>query len=272
MTSDRRWGVAVCLALCLILSACGSTAPKETLPEPTYSATGRDNPNVPKNEYQDDAFVSVGGFTIYTAGDAASHIGIDVSTHQGEIDWPQVKAAGVEFAMIRAGYRGYTGGAIYEDAQFRANLQGALDSGVRVGIYFFSQAVSVEEAEEEARTVLEWIEGYDITYPVVFDWEEIVHDEARTDAVEPETVTQCVKAFCTVVEEAGYTPMVYFNKNQGYEVMNLEELSDCEFWLAGYTEVPSFEYDFEMWQYSSAGSVPGIEGNVDLNICMVDYG
>lgn len=268
MKFRRIIGALCCGALVLALTACE----EKTGPEPTgYQATGQNNPNVPKNEYREDAFVSVGGFTIYTAADAASHIGIDVSTHQGVIDWQQVKMAGVEFAMIRTGYRGYTGGDIYQDANFEANIQGALAAGLDVGVYFFSQAVSEEEAVEEARAILDWIAEYDVTYPVVFDWEEITQEEARTDEVEPEVVTECVKAFCNTIQEAGYIPMVYFNKNQGYEIMNLEELEGYEFWLAGYSESPSFEYAFEMWQYSSTGTVPGIEGNVDLNICLVDY-
>ncbi len=262
------------LGFALAMLAGCTTPAEESSPPPEdtgYTATGRDNPNVDKNEYRDDAFVQVGGFTIYTGSDAASHIGVDVSTHQGEIDWEQVASSGVRFAMIRAGFRGYTGGGIYQDEQFEANIQGALAAGLRVGVYFFSQAITPEEAREEARQTLEWIEGYDVTYPVVFDWEEITHDSARTDSVEPETVTECIKAFCAEVEEAGHTPMVYFNKNQGYDVMDLEQLAGYEFWLAGYSETPSFQYAFEMWQYSCTGSVPGVQGDVDLNICLVDY-
>lgn len=271
MKIRRIIGAVLAAAMLLVLPACDGSEHAE--PTPTgYQATGENNPNVPKNEYREDAFVSVGGFKIYTAADAASHIGIDVSTHQGEIDWQQVRAAGVEFVMIRAGYRGYTGGGIYQDANFTANIEGALAAGLDVGVYFFSQAVSTEEAVEEAKATLEWIADYEITYPVVFDWEEITYDEARTDSVDPETVTQCVKAFCDTVQEAGYIPMVYFNKNQGYDIMNLEELAGYEFWLAGYSESPSFEYAFEMWQYSATGTVTGIQGNVDLNICLVDYG
>jgi len=268
----RFLSVALVLAL---LSGCYSGRETQVSPPPpsesVYAATGWDNPNVEKNEYQSDAFAQVGGFTIYTGADAASHIGIDVSSHQKEIDWEQVAASGVSYAMIRAGYRGYSTGNLNIDPYFEANIQGALDAGLRAGIYFFSQAVNREEAIAEAVQVLEWIRGYDVTYPVVFDWEEITDAQARTDTVSAETVTECVKAFCAVIETAGYIPMVYFNQNQGYKVMNLEQLSDYDFWLARYTEVPDFEYHFEMWQYSCTGTVPGIEGDVDLNICFVDY-
>ena len=173
--------------------------------------------------------------------------------------------------MIRVGYRGYSTGNLNPDPYFEANIQGALDAGLQVGIYFFSQAMNKEEAMAEAVQVLEWIRDYDVTYPVVFDWEEITGAEARTDTVSAETVTECAKAFCGVIQSAGYIPMVYFNRTQGYEIMDLAQLTDYDFWLARYTEVPDFEYHFEMWQYSSTGTVPGIEGNVDLNLCFVDY-
>lgn len=262
------------LAAALFLTACGEKPEPSADPEPEesgYSATGRNNPNVPKNEYDADAFVSVGGFTVYTAADGASHIGVDVSTHQGDVDWAQVKQAGVEFAMIRAGFRGYTGGGIYQDDRFEANIEGALDAGLKVGVYFFSQAVNTQEAREEARAVLDWLEPYEVDYPVVFDWENIPNAEARTDDVQPETVTECAKAFCDTAADAGYIPMVYFNRNQGYDVMDLEQLAEYDFWLAGYTQTPDFVYSFDMWQYSCTGTVPGIDTVVDLDICFVDY-
>lgn len=279
MTVRRIWAAVLALLLCLALPGCRKKpepapdpSPDPTPVETGYRATGRGNPNVPPNEYDMECFVSVGGFTIYTADGAASHIGVDVSAYQGEIDWAEVKAAGVEFAMIRAGFRGYgQAGPIRQDDFFAANMEGALAAGLRVGVYFFSQAVSEEEAAEEAAAVLEWIEPYDVTYPVVFDWESIPHAAARTDNVEPETVTLCVKTFCSAVEEAGHIPMVYFNRNHAYDVISLEQLSGLGFWLAGYNRVPSFDYSFDLWQYSCTGSVPGITGNVDLNLCFVDY-
>lgn len=264
---------ALLLALTLLLCGCGGKPDPEPSPEETgYTPTGWNDPDVPKNEFAQEAFVSVGGFTIYTASGAASHIGIDVSTFQGEIDWTQVKASGVEFAMIRAGFRGYgESGAIHEDAHFIQNLQGALGAGLEVGVYFFSQAITEEEAQEEAQSVLHWISPYKITYPVVFDWETVEDPAARTHSLEPELVSNCAKAFCGAVQEAGYTPMIYFNRHQGYNVYDLAQLSGYEFWLAGYTAIPDFTYSFQMWQYSSEGAVPGIEGPVDLNLCMVDY-
>lgn len=261
------------LLILTLLTGCSGESERTSPPpsESVYAATGWDNPGVEKNRYQSEAFAQMDGFTIYTGTDAASHIGIDVSSYQKEIDWEQVTASGVSYAMLRVGYRGYETGILHQDKFFAANLQGALDAGLRVGIYFFSQAVSREEAIDEAVQVLEWIEGFDISYPIVFDWEEISDAQARTDSVAAEVVTECAKAFCSVIEAAGYIPMVYFNQNQGYQVMDLEQLTDYDFWLADYTDIPRFQYHFAMWQYSCTGTVPGIEGAVDLNLCLVDY-
>lgn len=236
-----------------------------------YAATGLDNPDVEKIGYNPKGFRMRDGFMTYICGSGAEYIGIDVSAHQLEIDWEQVADAGVEFAMIRVGYRGYETGNLNLDQYFATNMEGALAAGLRVGIYFFSQATDVTEAEEEAAQVLEWIAPYEVTYPVVFDWEPVWEATARTNGVDDETVTECAKAFCEVVGDAGYIPMVYSNRNQAYDVMNLAELSDYDFWLAEYAPEPEFRYHFEMWQYSCTGIVPGIEVPVDLNICLTDY-
>jgi len=191
--------------------------------------------------------------------------GIDVSAYQPDIDWTEVKASGIEFAMIRVGYRGYGSGKLDLDDCFLKHMQGALDAGLDVGVYFFSQALTPEEAVEEAEYVLTWIEGYDITCPVVFDWEE-VDAPARTDDMNMVMLTSCAEAFCKTVEEAGYEAAVYFNQAYGYQQFNLVSLREYQFWLAEYADVPTFAYDFQMWQYTNEGTVPGINGPVDLNI------
>ena len=196
--------------------------------------------------------------------------GIDVSVYQGDIDWQAVADSGVEFAIIRAGYRGYSQGSIQPDANFQKNMEGALKAGLDVGVYFFSQATTVREAEEEADYVLEAIRSYPVTYPVVFDWEFIDGQQARTDAVEGELMTQCAQAFCELVQAEGYTPMVYFNQEQGYLYYQLDQLKQFAFWLAEYDEKPDFFYNFAMWQYTHTGTVPGIQGNVDLNLAFRD--
>ncbi len=196
--------------------------------------------------------------------------GIDVSRYQFDIDWAQVAGAGVEFAMIRVGYRGYETGALAEDPNAKANLQGALDAGIRVGVYFFSQAISPEEAEEEARFLLEYIKDYDVTMPVVFDWELPGVENPRTLEVDARTLTDCALAFCRVIEEAGYQPMVYFNSHQARDDIYIAELTDYPFWLALYTPRMRFPYKVQMWQYTDSGTIPGIEASVDLNIWLED--
>ena len=196
--------------------------------------------------------------------------GIDVSYYQGEIDWEQVKASGIEFAIIRLGYRGYgEEGKLAEDKMAFQNLKGALNAGLKVGVYFFSQATSVEEALEEADFVLERIKDYDITMPVVYDW-EYISAEARTANVDPRTLTDCYLAFCGKIEEAGYTPMAYFNSYQSRKMMYLTELEAYPFWLALYSDRMTYPYRVEMWQYTDSGRVPGIEGNVDINLMFTD--
>lgn len=239
-------------------------APPTTEPEPTEET----EPTLPppeENPYGVNDFQYDGrNFLTCSAGDYT--VGIDVSRYQDEIDWQQVADYGVAFAMIRVGYRGYGSGALAEDAYALDNLKGALDAGIQVGVYFFSQAISPEEAEEEARFVLEYIEGFEISMPVVFDWELPNVEEPRTQDVDARTLTDCALAFCRVIEEAGYTPMVYFNTLQSRNDLYIAELTDYPFWLALYTPRMRFPYKVEMWQYTDSGSVPGIQGNVDLNI------
>lgn len=210
-------------------------------------------------------------------GDSPSYRGIDVSAHQKEIDWAQVAGAGMDFAMIRAGYRGYlAAGTLNKDAYFEANIRGALANGLEVGVYFFSQALTPQEAADEAYLLLDWIKDYPITYPVVFDWEAIDRDNSRSQGASGDAVTACARIFCRIIEEAGYIPMTYGSPNKIYTGgLQLGKLQDWPaFWLAHYTKntVPtSFRYHYDMWQYSSTGRVPGIEGNVDLDICLTDW-
>lgn len=229
--------------------------------------------SVPANPYRSDAFVlDENGYLSYTGG--VCYRGLDVSSHQKEIDWTRVAGAGMEFAMIRAGYRGYTLGTINKDAYFDYNIQNALANGLDVGVYFYSQALTPAEAEEEAYQLLAWMEGYDVTYPVVFDWEEVDRDDSRSQNTDGNTVTACALAFCKVISDAGYTPMTYGSPTKIYKGgLALEYLQDYPFWLAHYTKdtaPTTFRYHYDIWQYSSTGTVDGIEGNVDLNLCMTD--
>ena len=184
-------------------------------------------------------------------------------------------ASGVDFAMIRAGYRGYYNPTLNKDTYFDYNIQQALANGLEVGVYFFSQAITVEEAQQEAYLLLEWIRDYNITYPVVFDWESVNDEDSRTKDTDGETVTKCALAFCKIIEDAGYLPMTYGSPSKIYAGgIQLEYLQNYPFWLAHYTKdwtPSSFRYHYDMWQYSSTGSVPGIEGNVDLDLCLTDF-
>lgn len=224
------------------------------------------------NTFDKSAFVRAGDKMTYQTGELTARQGIDVSSHQGEIDWKQVAASGVEFAIIRTGFRGYGGeGSLNLDERFHTNMRGALDAGLDVGVYFFSQATDVAEAEEEARLLLRELDGYTINYPVVYDWERIQSADARTNVVTGKTVTLMAETFCAQVEQAGYLPGVYFNQDMGYLELELGRLADYAFWLAEYDARPDFHYHVDLWQYSSEGTVPGIEGNVDLNLAFADF-
>lgn len=194
--------------------------------------------------------------------------GIDVSEFQGEeIDWDKVKESGIEFAVIRIGYRAYgESGDLVPDAMYEANIKGAAEAGLIVGVYFFSQAVNETEAREEAEFVLEMIKPYEITGPVVYDTEEIKWDTARTDNNTVQDFTNCCKMFCDTVKKAGYAPMIYSNMKWMAFSLEMDQLTEYDFWYADYYDIPQCPYDFKMWQYSENGVVPGINSNVDLNL------
>ena len=226
------------------------------------------DPAVPAMSYDKSAFVTQDQRLTYTGAGVEPLWGVDVSKHQGEIDWNTVAQAGVDFAILRAGGRGYgSEGKLYEDECFQRNLEGARDAGLTVGVYFFSQAISEEEAKEEAAYLLELIKDGRIDGPVVFDWENIGHSKARTDSVTGELLTKMALAFCEEIRGAGYEPMVYVNLASAYRKYDLAQLTDYPLWLAEVDrQAPSFVYDFELWQYSHSGTVPGIPGRVDLNL------
>lgn len=228
---------------------------------------------VAENPYDAQAFaIQEDGSIRYETPELTASRGIDVSSHQQEIDWQKVKANGVDFAMIRAGYRGYSEGTIKMDAFFEQNIQGALENGIQVGVYFFSQALNEQEAREEAKTLLGWIKEYDVTFPVVYDWETVEAESPRTAEMEGEAVSRCALAFCKEVEDAGYTPAVYFSARMALLYYDLSLIRDYDFWLAEYHDAPNFYYNFQIWQYTASGKVDGINGNVDMNLCFKKYG
>lgn len=198
--------------------------------------------------------------------------GIDVSKHQAKINWKKVAEDDVSYAFIRAGYRGSSKGNLVEDEYFQDNINGALDNGIDVGVYFYTQAITEAEAIEEAEMVLDLIEPYDITYPVVFDIEEVDSDSARTSEMTQEEYTKATLAFCKTIKDAGYTPMIYGNLKTFMIMLDMNQLEEYDKWFAYYNEPVYFPYEFSIWQYSSKGSVNGISGNVDMNVGMKDYG
>lgn len=202
-----------------------------------------------------------------------TQLGIDVSAWQGEIDWQAVADDGIDFAILRAVVRGWgANGLLSEDERIRENLEGATQAGLDVGVYVFSQAITVQEALEEAELVLQIVEGYDITYPIVFDWEKYPDEPtSRTLHLPSETLNACAQAFCSRIEQAGYDAMIYINLEFGYYEYDLEHLQDYDLWLSQYADKPTYYYRYTMWQYSKTGTVAGINGNVDMNICLYDY-
>lgn len=287
---NKRYGLQIFLLIILLLAALLAGAifyyGRTVTPDATWKQTtasffhtvsrqfGNLLPGVGKDPvdlspYQAEDFYQENGF-IHCSASPVSRVGIDVSAHQGSIDWQAVADAGVDFAIIRAGYRGYTTGALEEDPMYDANMEGALAAGLDVGVYFYSQAISTAEAREEAQFVLDRLGGYEITYPIIFDWEQGEAEE-RTDHVDNETLTDCAIAFCDSIEAQGYRAGCYFNQSFGYDRFDLRQLDDYCFWLAEYDDYQSFLYDVELWQYTNSGTVAGIDTIVDLNLCFVDF-
>ena len=220
--------------------------------------------NVPASTLTRDDFRTVDGIPTYTGTAFSTELGVDVSEHQWGIDW-QAATQKIDFAYIRLGYRGYTEGGLFLDPWYEKNITGAAAAGLDTGVYFFSQAVNVGEAIEEAEFVIDNLKGYRVNLPIIFDWEQI-EDEARTDDVGVQTRTDCAVAFCRTITNAGYDAGVYFNRKLGYYGFDLSRLADYAIWVSVPGDFPDFYYACDFWQFSFEGTVPGIEGNADLNL------
>lgn len=221
-----------------------------------------------KNSYKSENLVidDNGVLSYQEDGETISKKGIDVSRYQGEIDWERVRADGVEFAFIRAGIRGYGTGKLVPEEGFAENLVEAVDAGVDVGVYFFSQAVTEEEAVEEADLVIDSLSGNGIPYPVVYDLEKVKSADGRMNKMTKEEMTKVCIAFCERIREAGYTPMIYGNLETFCLMLDMKQLEEYPKWFAFYQSEFYFPYDYQIWQYSDKGRVDGIEGDVDMNI------
>lgn len=234
-------------------------------------ARGVDRFGIPASDFSAGADGSV----TYTGTAYRVLQGIDVSTFQQDIDWQAVADSSIAFAVIRAGYRGYGKGSIVEDDRFRQNVAGARAAGLHVGLYFFSQAVTPEEAAEEAQWLVDAARDYQIDMPLVFDWENIdqstvaAGDTVRTAEMTGEDVTACAVAFCETVTAAGYDAAVYGNRWQGYYDYDFTQLKDYAFWVSAPGTADDFYYAHDFWQYSYDGTVPGISGSVDRDLWFV---
>lgn len=205
-----------------------------------------------------------------------SYVGIDVSVWNTSVDWNKVKAAGVDFVMIRVGYRGYgSAGNMVEDRMFKTHMEGAIHAGLDVGVYFYTQAITEQEAVAEANFVLERIKNYKLTYPIAFDIEkaevENPGDVPRTEKLTNKQRTDITLAFCNTIKAANYFPIIYSNKSFLEDKLETNRLSDYHIWLAHWVQNTDYDKPYSIWQYSETGTVEGIQGNVDLDIGFFDY-
>ena len=232
----------------------------EDLNKNNYDLKANLNMDEDKLEYKDRAITSKRG--------------VDVSKYQGTIDWAKVKAAGIDFAMIRVGARGYGSAQLMLDDNFVTNIMGARAAGLETGAYFFSQATTEEEAVEEANFTVGALMNYGATYPVAIDVEWIENDRARTDDLTAEERTDLAVKYCETVKAFGYKPMIYATRDMLIAGMLPDKLKDYDVWLSDdyRPEVGTdYPYEFNMWQYTKKGSVDGIPGEVDINISFVNY-
>lgn len=257
----------ICLILlCVVLAGCSASVREVTYSPPTETQIPETTkPALISNPYGPEDFATEGDYLSCLAG--AYMLGIDVSSWQGDIDWQQVKDAGVEFVILRLGQRGAEQGLLMEDNRVRQYYEGASAVGLKVGGYFFSQAITPEEAVEEAEFALEIVSGWDLEMPIVYDWEHYT-DTGRTVNMDGRTLTDCTVAFCETIRQAGYRPMVYFNKEQSRN-LSMQELTEYEWWLALYESDMNYPHKINMWQYSHTGAVPGITDNVDMNLYFI---
>ena len=261
-------------AMALAFSGCGASEPEPT-PDPhegmIYVNTGANYEwvelaeGVPVSTLTEDDFeTGEDGIPVYTGEDYDTRLGVDVSFYQGDIDWQKVADAGVEFAMIRCGYRGSSEGELFVDEKFEQNMQGAIDAGLDVGVYFFSQSTGAIEAAEEALFVLDLIKDYEIRMPVAFDWEPL--EESRAQDIDRDELTASALVFCEMVEDAGYTPCVYLYRYIAYYDYDLAKLADFQLWIGAPGTTLDFYYEAAIWQFSFTSRLEGIDADVDMNL------
>jgi GH25 family lysozyme M1 (1,4-beta-N-acetylmuramidase) len=232
------------------------------------------NPYLTKNTYDFTKLEEKSGLRRYMEnGKKISYVGADISKHTGEVNFTGLKAAGVDFVMIRLGSRGYSTGKITLDENFQQNIEGAIEAGLDVGVYFYSQAISQDEAVEEANFVVQNLEPYraNIKYPVAFDMELVSNDTSRVAGLSRDDKTTVTISFLEAVKAAGYIPMLYGDKEWLIKEVDMTKLQNYDVWLSQEDDLPDYPYLYTMWQYATDGVVNGINGNADLNLCFVSY-
>ena len=227
---------------------------------------------LPKNDYDYTNLVSKNDrMEYYIDGKKVSYLGVDISKYQDYIDFNKVRKNGIDFVMIRLGARGYGTGQITIDDYFFDNLKRATDAGLKVGVYFSSQAINTDEAIEEAQTVIDSIGEYRLDYPIAFDMGFVDNDTARIEGLSNNERTEIAKTFLDYVSGEGYTGCIYGTKEWFIKEIEMSKLTAYDFWLAQEEDLPDYPYKFSIWQYSRKGTVDGISGYVNLNISFVDY-
>lgn len=202
-----------------------------------------------------------------TKNNITGELGVDVSVHQGTVDWSKLKSQGVKFAMVRLGFRGYKTGDLVLDKNFKKNVEGARNAGMNVGVYFFSQAINETEAKEEAAYVLKNIKDLRIDYPVVFDQEAYTAAKTRTDDLTGKQATANCVAFCEAIRTGGYLPMVYMNSDWAAQMYDIKTLKSYLVWYADYRDAPTLDNGFAMWQYTAKGKLSGVGSTyIDIDL------
>ncbi|MDE6944942.1 MAG: glycoside hydrolase family 25 protein [Lachnospiraceae bacterium] len=232
------------------------------------------NPYLKKNTYDFTNLEEKAGLRRYMEnGKKISYVGVDLSKQNGDVNFNSMKAAGVDYVMIRLGGRGYSTGQISLDENFKKNIEGAAAAGLDIGVYFYSQAISQEEALQEVNFVIQNLESYraSVKYPIAFDMEFVANDTARIDSLTKDEKTNIATSFLESVKAAGYVPMLYGDKEWLLKEIDLARLQSYDVWLVQEQELPDYPYQFTMWQYSTEGVVNGVTGDANLNISFVGY-
>jgi len=229
--------------------------------------------NLPLHEYDFTKLKAEKNQMIYYEGNKKiSRLGIVISKDSGNIDFEQIKAGGVDFVMLTVGARGYETGLITPDTSFEDFALKAKEAGLHLGIIFYSQAVTIEEAAEEAAFVAGMLRPYEIEYPVAVCMETIMHDIPRTDILDKEKKTQIIETFLSDIEQEGYSPILYGSRDFLLtEIIPEGLLADYEVWLTDQKPVPDYPYDFKMWEYTEGENLFGVEEEVSYTISFVDY-